>query len=244
MNGFFSRIAVAEVVLSWAEPNIKTGFNDTFTITDLSGTFTATLPEGFYTFKQAIDQIVILLNATASTLTFSVSGIGPTFSLNAGSNFEIVSSPLVLQMGFVSDVEDNKHFIYGSPMLLRFHYIDFVCSVLTNQQKLKDASTGSNSGVEGYANTFVRDVLCRWYLAESDSQPALDAYGFPILLGYTGFFSRRGFAYPKQIRWESNIPVGNLLFEVYNDTGTPIGTSIDGSTYNTNWYMTLLVSED
>lgn len=248
MNGFFSRIAVAEVALSWAEPNIKTGLNDTLTITDLSGTFTATLPQGFYTFKQAIDQLVIELNATASTITFSVSGTGPTFSLNGTSSFAIDDSTLADQIGFFTDSSATNHYIEGSPVLLGNMYIDFVCSNLTNQQKLKDASTGANGGAGGdtglAGNNYVRDVLCRFYLAESDTQPLIDAYGFPILLGYTGFYIRRGFAYPKQIRWESNIGIGNLLFEVFNDVGAQISTELTGATYNTNWFMTLLVSED
>jgi len=248
MNGFFSRIAVAEVTLAWSEPNIKTGYNDTFSITDLSGTFVATLPQGFYTFKQAIDRLVILLNATASSLVFSVSGTGPTFSLNSTSAFTINSTLLSLQLGFFSDLATVNHLIEGSPVIITNHYIDFVCSDLTNQQKLKDASTGAQEA-QGFpqapfGNTFVRDVLCRFYLAEADYTPQLDAYGFPILLGYSGFFTRRAFAYPKQIRWEANIPVGNLLFEVYNDQGELVSTSISGATYNTNWFMTLLVSED
>jgi len=244
MNGFFTRIAVAEVNLSWSEPNILTGVNDTFSITDLSGTFVATLPQGFYTFKQAIDQLVILLNATASTLVFSVSGTGPTFSLNAGSNFTINETRLCNQMGFFFGTPDNSHFIDGSPVLLNQLYIDFVCTNLTNQQKLKDSSTACNiipSLVGG--NTFVRDVLCRWYFASDSGPPPLDAYGFPILMGYTGFYLRRAFAYPKQIRWEANIPVGNLLFEVYDDKGDQLTVTF-GSIYNTDWYMTLLVSED
>jgi hypothetical protein len=246
MNGFFSRIAVAEVTLSWAEPNIKTGYNDTFKVEDLSSNvYTATLPQGFYTFKQAIDQVVILLNGLNTGATWSVSGIGPTFSLNCTSNQTIVSTPLVLQMGFFSDAADTNHYIDGSPVLLRDMYIDFVCTNLTNQQKLKDASTAASSNIGIlYGNEYVRDVLCRWYLAESDSQPQIDAYGFPILLGYTGFYLRRGFAYPKQIRWESSVPVGNLLFEVFDDQGAQLSTQISGSTFNTNWFMTLLVSED
>jgi hypothetical protein len=54
---------------------------------------------------------------------------------------------------------------------------------------------------------------------------------------------RRAFAYPKQIRWESNVPVGNLLFEVFDDQGNQLAITA-GSIYNTDWFMTLLVSED
>lgn len=244
MNGFFSRIAVAEVNLSWSQPNIETGYNDTFSISDLSGTYVATLPQGFYTFKQAIDKLVTLLNATASGLTFSVSGTGPTFSLDATSAFEIKQTRLSNQMGFFYDDSQINHFIDGSPVLLKQLYIDFVCTNLTNQQKLKDASTAANivPDLSG-GNQYVRDVLCRWYFASDDGPPPLDAYGFPILLGYTGFYMRRAFAYPKQIRWESNIPVGNLLFEVFDDQGNQLNI-YPGSIYNTDWFMTLLVSED
>ena len=73
---------------------------------------------------------------------------------------------------------------------------------------MKDASTAK----------IVRDVLVRWYFA-FDQPPALDAYGFPILMGYTPFCLRRTFSPAKQSMWENNIPVGNLEFQVYDPNG-------------------------
>ena len=108
-----------------------------------------------------------------------------------------------------------------------FRYIDFVSTQLTYNQNVKDASTA----------TIVRDVLARWYFAY-DQPPTLDEYGFPILMGYSAFCLRRTFSPPKQIKWESNMPVGNLTFQLYNSAGELIETEAD-----TSWQMTLQISE-
>ena len=246
MNGFFTRIAVAEVALNWTVPNIRTGVNDTFSITDTNGTKTVTMAQGCYTFKQAMDQLVILLNAAGTASTWSVSGTGPTFSLNSTAAATLNSTVLCTQLGLVYGVSGTAAYVGSNPVLLNDLYIDFVCTVLTNQQRLKDASTGANNGQGGstLGNNYVRDVLCRWYFAYDDSPPTLDAYGFPILMGYTGFYARRTFPFPKQIRWESNIPIGNIVFEVFNDAGNLLPTNLAEANVGTEWFMTLLVSED
>ena len=92
---------------------------------------------------------------------------------------------------------------------------------------MKDASTAK----------IVRDVLVRWYFA-FDQPPTLDKYGFPILMGYTAFCLRRTYSPPKQIRWESNMPLGNLAFQLYDPSGNLVEMDAASS-----WGMTLQVSE-
>jgi hypothetical protein len=73
--------------------------------------------------------------------------------------------------------------------------------------------------------------------------------------GVTPFVIYRQFPYPKQIRWNKAMPIGNLNFEMYDDQGrniqdlwnrvysptSPIGLSYANSFV---WNATILVSED
>ena len=250
LNGFFSRIAVAEVILNWSVPNvsIKTN-NNVFSINiDGVGQFNAPLIDGIYTVAQALDVVVVALNALDDLpgddkfiidTTALIGGPHVFLTTTALSQvFTIVDTPLARQLGFTrfdgmpGVISDTAIPILGAPFLLPYRYIDFVSHELTYNQALKDATT----------NTYDRTVLYRWYFAWDES-PALDAYGFPILQGYTRFCARRDIAFPKQIRWENNMPIGQVSFQVYNDQGALLLPS-QVADKNMEWGMALLVSED
>lgn len=245
LNGFFTRIATTEVVLEWAVPNIVTGYNDTIEITvGLSGE-TITLPQGFYTVKLALDTIVVKANLAFPTKTFSILQDGGDYYLKcittAGGAAQIFtfeqSSILQQDLGFSLNLSASEKLVGEEqyPDIRYYRYLDFVSTDLTYAQDLKDSSTANQ----------IRDVLCRWYLAWDD-QPQLDGYGFPILQGYTAFQQRRLFNPPKQIRWEPNLPIGNLSFQVYGKLiGADDSELLSDRALDTefNWLMTLQVSE-
>jgi hypothetical protein len=67
-------------------------------------------------------------------------------------------------------------------------------------------------------------------------------------MGYSAFQVRRIFSPPKQIRWEPNLPVGNLAFQVYGNRSGGESELLDFALIsnaggNINWLMTLQVSE-
>jgi hypothetical protein len=232
LNGFFHRIATTEVILNWNVPNIQAKYgNDTFTVTVTGGSpVTITLAEGFYTVAQALNAIVTALNATPGIgAVFSITA-GPPVTLNATVAFTItettLSNMLALEPGVSSTV-----FVILNPDLRIYKYIDFLSSQLTYNQKLKDAST----------NPTDNNVLCRWYFAWSQT-PLADAYNFPILQGYSQFVERRLFNPAKQIRWENNMPVGQLGFELVGPDGKLLNKDVD--VVFLDWEMTLQVSED
>jgi hypothetical protein len=113
--------------------------------------------------------------------------------------------------------------------ILEGKYIDFVSYQLTYNQELKDSST----------NQSTRDILFRWYLTQNPSTYP-DRYGFPINPTYAPFYERRPIAFPKQIKWSNNQPIGQLQFEVYAKYETD---AILLNTQGYDWGMTLLVSE-
>jgi hypothetical protein len=257
-NGFFNRMSVQEVVLDWGIPNISlVAENDTFTIdyddnVNPAVEHTISLPTGFYSAEQALDTIVSQLNVSVGTPGAFVISSGNTGvyldidqAVVPGGTFEILSTSALNQPNnlaeeiFATSQIDNgfsASYPIIAPRILPYRYLDFVCSQLTYNQELKDADTSEQS----------RDVLYRWYFGW-DQETSYDGYGFPVLQGYRSFVARRLIAYPKQIRWASVQPVGNLTFQVYNDSDEIVNAEdfdpADGGA-EMEFQMTLLLSED
>jgi hypothetical protein len=263
-NGFFNRMAMQEVVLDWGIPNISSSGDvetSNFSISYDDNVnppveHTISIPDGFYTVEKALDTIVSQLNVSVGTPGAFVitSGIGTTGpaemeidqAVVPGGTFEILLQPTLFPLQnnlgsllFAANQLDNGYaaaYPVMAPNLLPFRYLDFVCNQLTYNQELKDGDTSEKS----------RDVLYRWYFGW-DNETAYDGYGYPILQGYRQFRQRRLIAYPKQIRWQSAQPVGNLSFQVYNDrdeiVDATLYTTANGGA-NMEFQMTLLLSED
>ena len=239
--GFFTRIGTTEVVLEYNTPNISTALgNNTLTV-DLSGVTagvintTATITSGCYTASELLDAVALALSDISGAWTVNpvagggatvepaadvwVSLGGPVAEALAINTAYLLVGPTGALPGLFSEI-----FLVD---LRPYRYLDFVSAQLTYNQDLKDSST----------NPIARDVLCRWYMAW-DQPPPLDAYGYPILMGYLPFTLRRTFSPPKQIRWDNIQPIGNLAFQVWTDQNVlaPFNAS-------TQWLMTLQVSE-
>lgn len=247
LNGFFTRIGVTEVVLEWNLPNIVANLNNVFKVTIGATEYTATLNEGFYTVAACLDNLVIALNALAGisgVYTFSIVNVGAggitqlkcvLFGTSTLQAYVLeTNTTLIQQLGFRTNISSSSKQVgqVSPPDIRSYRYLDFVSNDLTYAQDLKDATTANSS----------RDVLCRWYFAWDDV-PWLDIYGFAILQGYTNFQQRRIFSPAKQIRWEPNLPIGNLAFQVYFNTNGASGADVLLDSNNFNWLMTLQVSE-
>lgn len=238
LNGFFTRLAVVEVVLDWCIDNVSNvTANNVFEIS-IAGTPTVvTFEDGSYTVATLLDKLVVLLNAASLGQTFSIipsGGAGGYIgyaSLHSTGTFTILQSNLQNELNMPIN-EPGVTFAIQCPVLLPYTYLDFVSSDITYNQSLKDTTT----------NTFETNVLYRWYFAWDVPAP-VDTYGYPIYQGYERFIARRSIAYPKQVRWENNIPIGQISFQVYSSQGTIL---LPSQTANgeLEWKMTLLVSED
>jgi hypothetical protein len=263
MNGYFTRIAPTEVCLDWCVDNINTYWgNTTLRFLPLAraglavSTITVPLANGEYTFAQALKQTISTFNANSnastSQLTLSTIGAGGIFrggevSLQMFSTatlapYQVVLDPLAAQMDlqgvagtYVSSISQTA---IGCPKILPTSYIDFLAPNLTYNQNLKDANTALTTN----------DILYRWYLAWDSPEP-LDEFGYPIYQGYKRFIQRREIAFPKQIGWKANQPIGQLGFQVVDDAGKVLPPSLIGSGTTTanlsemEWQMTCLVSE-
>ena len=244
MNGFFTRIATTEVVLEWCEVNVDGTL--TFDISGASSRQNVNVLGaglvGNFTMEALMDEVVNQYNSLPTGTSTNTRPVGTTISVAqiggyyafdiSGGQGRVISTPLAVKMGLDLDTTLNPEILISGCVDLRpYRYIDFVCNQLTYPQNLKDATT----------QTLSRDVLCRWYFAE-DTSENLDGYGFPILQGYLPFVRRRIFNPPKYIKWDNNLPVGNLNFQVYADNGNIVEAT--GSPNESEWLMTLQVSEN
>lgn len=245
LNGFFTRIGTTEVVLEWFAPNIN-ATNNTFSIIygGVPVFAQGALIPGFYNQAEALEALAAALTIITTPVTWSVVTSTPAVPGNGSTAFLVPSAPILVDLTgplitfldlqraapIATPVDNTGNPIIAPVADLRpFRYIDFVSSQMTYNQALKDSSTAQ----------IVRDVLARWYFA-FDNPPALDQYNFPILMGYSPFCLRRTFSPPKQIRWETNMPLGNLSFQLYGPNGDLI---LLPAISRTNWLMTLQVSE-
>lgn len=242
-NGFFSRVGVTEVELEWNTPNVSTYFGNNSITIDVSGSppLSVTIPQNFYTIYQAINQVAKSLTDVSGTtgLGFSVVSLAPQsgFSLVPSNltTYYSLSGTLAAQLsigsvtstGLIQGVQVVRPGSSG-PYIGQIRYLDFVSDQLTYNQDLKDTTSADMD----------KNVLVRFYFC-LDVPAVVDSYGFPIELGYTAFSIRRPYNVPKQIKWDSNIPIGQLSFQVYNQSG-----ALQSMTPNTNWCMTLQVSEN
>jgi hypothetical protein len=269
VTGFFTRFAMTEIVLQWNIFNISTslGNNTTrlalrSTTTGAVSTFNITIPQGNYTVKDALDALVVNLNLLVTPQNlFSVGNSVGTAGGVAGRKTIVVAGPwqfafyratpvpaspapfipnLAQALGFVVyDIEPAVAGNYANvwtaykPNLLAYNYIDITSSQVASQQKVKDATTSNFDAI---------DVIYRWVFANDEADPSVvDAYGYPILQGYLPFTSRRYIAFPKQVRWDPLLPIGNLKFQTYTDQETLL--SYDGIAEAFEFKMLMLLSE-
>lgn len=257
LNGYFTRIGVTEVVLEWFQGNIATDEDASFQFAESGGSveLIAAINIGFYTVETLLKEIASAMTTASAgaggqTRTYTADSTYPgqayitvaganTFTIAPVVGFDAITQKLgltqdtALKTNFVGSEIANPLGNGWTPDLRLYRYIDIVSSSLTYNQNLKDASTAQS----------VDNILCRWYFAD-DTPNQFDAFGYPILQGYTPFVQRRQFSPPKQIRWASNMPIGQLQFRA---TYTPVGTTSVPLTLPAStafdWLMTLQVSE-
>lgn len=237
LSGYFTRFGVVEISLDWCVPNISEYLQNRTLVVEIgtNPAFTVNVPQGHYTVQTLLDALVIVLNTNTYGAVFSITGPNNLKSLTSTVNFNILPGALQSALNLATD-EEALGFPVFCPNLCPYPYIEFTCSNLTYQQGLKDATTAPNT----------RDVLYRWVFGWDECSP-YDSYGYAINQSYLPFITRRYLSYPKQIKWDSQQPIGQLQFEVYDSNGyivqvaDPIAAG--GSEGELEFYMTLLVSE-
>ena len=256
LNGFFTRVALTEVRIPWFLPTL-TARNNTIMLQYFpSGTaptlYTITLTPGWYTpttLAAELQRVIRLpvgsggANLTGFTCAYSTAQFAFTATASAGGD-EFIFLPTIVpgassRTGLYEMMNWVNNYVAftqtsGVPTMLSTEFVDIVCNQLTYAQDVKDGDTGRVS----------RDVICRVYLARDGVDSA------PDTLGSTPFVVYRQFQTPKQIKWDSNLPIGQMQFDLYDDRGLPLTTAVPQGvaaaaldTSMGEWSLTLLVSE-
>jgi len=282
LNGFFTRLAVSEFRMNWTLPNISSAWgNNQINIAWQVGGVpppagaTIILPTAFYTIQDFCEVFQALVRAipgnplpnftavraqdgsmvfaTNTTTTIQFGPITTTLGvIKQRQLFDMLALPPPL--GYSTIVTS------GIPNMRATDYIDIVSPQLTYNQDLKD----------GTSAPVVRDMLVRIYLDESCkpiAPPTLTSTTTPpydLVPSFTNgndvngvlpFVIYRQFAYPKQVNWNNTQPLGNVIFELYDDQGRslqdlwtaafPPSTQTGFSFANSFvWNMTLLITEN
>jgi len=240
LNGYFTRLAVTEFSLDWYLPNINfaDGANGLLSrlVLDISGTsYNVDIPNGFYNVYQ-LAQALNAVGTDVSGVVFTFAQIADTATAQLVLAATVAGATRTVRItgGGISTLLayaalGTATLILGADLRV-YKYIDVVSPQLTYAQDVKDTST----------NEYDRNVLIRWYF-EYENTNTYDTYGFPILPGYAPFAIKRAFNPPKQIRWEPNLPLGQVSFEIYSDQSTePL---LPGGTNFNRFAMTIQVSE-
>ena len=277
LNGFFTRLAVSEFRMYWTLPNIGAVWgNNTLTYYDSvsAAQHTITIPPGFYDLESLMIKIQALVRAqtfltafvaTASTdgSTAYDTGTADTFywvppTATTRTLYDMLNLVNTLPTPTLATAQRG-----GIANMKSTDFIDVVSPQLTYNQDLKDGSTAP----------IVRDMLVRIYLEDGNRQftktPTIvfDPSGTFIeqqvpqytpddgITGTSPFMIYRQYAYPKQVKWIPDQPLGNLTFELYDDQGRSIqalwdaiqpASSPQGEFYANSfvWNMTLLITEN
>lgn len=269
ITGFFTRLAMSEIVLNWNVYNVSAtvGNNSTiFSLRNSGGTvidYPVTLRRGNYTVKEALDALAIqmgLVTGLVFTIVDSVAVAGEpsgrkAIQAPAGFTFAFVRSTpvpaspapytpdLAQSLGFIVydggslplplATDFRAAWVAYKPSLLPYEYIDITSSQISSQQKVKDATTSPFDAI---------DVIYRWNFVSDESYPVeYDTYGYPILPGYKPFSAKRTLSFPKQIRWDPLLPIGNLSFQTYTDKETLL--QYDELEEDYEFKMLMLISE-
>jgi hypothetical protein len=256
LNGFFTRIALTEVVFPYYIPNVNKQTNSIKVIYNGGAEVLVTIAEGFYTpleLAGVLQTALIAVTSPATTVTYLPTG---QFQIDVGVGDDILLfSPTTGPNDFsLFDLIGGTDDWFSAPAQIqtgectrcRFtDFIDIVCSQLTYNQELKDGSS----------DPIVRDVLARIYIETENDQtvPVWNTVANDVTLTYDSnipgtapYTIYRQFKTPKQILWNNTQSLGNLKFEVYDSRGTLLSanSTVMPDFRCPDWRISLLVSEN
>ena len=256
-TGFVKRIGITELCFKWGLFQINETCNKFyFTSSVQDGPnygVQLTIPVGYYTPNDLAIKITQLSNTLSSSNEFRVDWdpVLQRFTASSieGYNFAVIP-PTIGGIAFVNTpyktLFDIMGWVYstcgeyspakkiaGNPPSRWTEYVDIVCTNLTNNQCIKDFST-----LPEIYNP--KNLLCRLYLDQDNQLPGDVPYSGP-----TTYY--RQFSAPKMIEWNEAQPIGNLQFQVFDDSGRILQSwaeSIQPTYACPDWKMTMLLSED
>jgi hypothetical protein len=232
LNGYFTRLAVSQIQFFWNLPTIIPNYNDQIIVAVTAGagagTYTLTIPGGFYTPASMAAQLQSLLQAAAPAATFTVTftGLNGAFLIDAaGAGTQFVIAPAgttanrltrtYITLGFMNTGGVASDLYLGSPpTMLATRFIDICSSILTKFQRVKDTTSLQNPTISNIIarvyptapNTRV-PLVAETVLTDSNS---IGSAPFVICIDYNT---------PKHIKWNPEEALSNFDLQLRDEFG-------------------------
>ena len=247
LYGYFTRLAITQVLFDWKLPTIVTDKNDTLYVTNVTTNTTEdiVLDEGFYTPNQLASEMASKIAASGTlglagmTCAFNAQ-IGGFFFESNGDDF-CFADPTDLALALPPDVQTLVLRTYATvgvtsgntstviptpdqslapPNMIYTRYVDIVSKELTKYQSVKDNDTSPVNQLS--------QVIARVYTTPPNTYiptgvvpgcPTTGATDASIALGDRAFTICVDYNTPKHIRWVPGEAIYNTDFQVFDEFG-------------------------
>ena len=257
--GYIDKIVISQIQLIYNIPTINRNLNDNFYIYTAAGDYVSiVIPHGFYHADELAATMQTLIRANSTLAPYLISVIftprdGFVFTstsvppelfcfpspallrgevqLNSTGVTNVLKTYRLLGMAF-NNAEFNlatSQTSFEYPNFLYTPYIDFYSDILTNYQNVKDTDTSVKKP---------KGLLARLYVSGTGNLQTTRANDG---LGTASFVMTADLNTPKIIRWEPNVAVPSIDFQLLDQYGDQIPGAADG--FSTEFQMTLLCIE-
>ena len=269
LNGFLTRLAVTEINMPWAIPNINVKTNTIQWSAQVGAapvtTGVITLYTGFYTPSQLAAALQAAVRAAVGGVATFTMTYGNTLSAQGNTpSFAYATNTPGTDIAFAPMPYNTAAYPYNSNTKQLFDLLGFsnaansilaefaiqnrftFCQSFRYVDIVCPQLTYNQALKDTMSQKIARDSLCRIYLGDALIPGALDCSTADFCPpGCAPFTIYRNFATPKQIQWLGNQPVpGKLEIQVYDDAGDLLSNTIGADGEYLDWSMTLLVSEN
>lgn len=268
LYGYFTRMAITQVLFDWKLPTIVSGKNDTIVIKNLTTNDedTVQLDEGFYTPDALATHVAAKIAANA---TLGLAGMTGTFDQTLGAfifdsngndfvfvdpstsalfQFDATEQQIVFRTYATLGVSNGNILTtvptssqgLAPPNMIYTRYVDIVSKELTKYQNVKDNDTSPQNQLS--------QVIARVYTTPPNSYiptgvvPGAGATTDPtVAIGDRQFTLCVDYNTPKHIKWNPNEAVYNVDLAVFDEFGELLPW--DNNLYPWEFCLTLVASE-
>jgi hypothetical protein len=230
LNGYFTRLAVTQILFNWNLPTIVEDYNDTLYLVNVTqaNPIILTIPSGWYTPNELATEIENLLQAEEPAANWTCTFNGYAFAITCDDDFEIQNSlggtpsedleliRTYATLGFLYAENDTQggvdSYVGGAPTMLPTRFIDIFSSYLTKFQDVKDATTALGTP------SFV-SVIARVYPTGLNNVKNVPIDGDSGIVDSPTVITME-YNTPKQIMWNPREALANFDIQLRDEFGT------------------------
>lgn len=246
LNGYFTRLAITQVLLKYNVPTVVTGVNDTLRVSEVAAgaSVTITIPQGFYTPTTIAAAITAQFAAAAApyntyTCVWNEASKSLKFASNDGQSFAFVTpapasntnpgSNVLLRTYYLLGINSPIYQapigtpaaiqICGPPRLYYTSFVDIVSERLTKYQRVKDSESESARGRKNYVVPGINNIVARVYLVAPNTRIETSA---DTAVGGSPIDICIDYNTPKHMKWSPGESIYQMDFRLFDQFGLPL----------------------